>query len=198
MRRASSWRQYKPGASSIAVRSPSAVRLSAVRVLGIDPGSRLTGFGVIDSDSTGTHYVAAGTVRTTAKEFTERLKEVFVGMSKIINEYAPHEIAIERVFLARNPDSAIKLGQARGAALSATFASSASIHEYSAREVKQAVVGSGAAQKTQVQRMVRVMLGIKSTEPLGAEAADALAIALCHAHGRVLRARLAHVTGAHP
>ena len=195
MRRASSWRHYQPGARAIAAPASTVSRRCAVRVLGIDPGSRLTGFGVIDTDSTGTRYVAAGAVRATAKEFTERLKEVFVGVSSIIHEYEPQEIAIERVFLARNPDSAIKLGQARGAALSATFASLASIHEYSAREVKQAVVGSGAAEKAQVQRMVRIMLGIKSAEPLGADAADALAIALCHAHGRALRARLAEVSG---
>lgn len=164
-----------------------------VRVLGLDPGSRNTGFGVVDSGPRGTQYVASGTIRagggSGAGEFAARLQSIYAGISALVAEHRPDEIAIERVFVHRNPDSALKLGQARGAALCATFASEATVHEYSPREVKLAVVGTGTAAKEQVQRMVKALLGLEGR--LGADAADALAIALCHAHGRATRLALA-------
>jgi crossover junction endodeoxyribonuclease RuvC len=160
------------------------------RVLGLDPGSRLTGYGVVDCEAHQPRYVASGSIRTAEGEFAARLQEIFHGIAALVAEYQPTEIAIERVFVHRNPDSALKLGQARGAAICATFAVAAPVHEYTPREVKLAVAGTGAAGKDQVQRMVKSLLSLQGR--LGADAADALAIALCHAHGRA--ARLAFAT----
>ncbi|MEI8298935.1 MAG: crossover junction endodeoxyribonuclease RuvC [Pseudomonadota bacterium] len=193
MRRATGWRAYKPGAPRPAVRASVPLTLQPARILGLDPGSRATGFGVVDVGRGEPRYVASGTIRAVGADFPARLKEIFVGVAALVEEYQPDEIAIERVFVNRNPDSALKLGQARGAALSATFKSLASIHEYSPREVKLGVVGTGAADKTQVQKMVGILLGLDG--PLGADAADALAIALCHAHGRAARLAMAAADG---
>jgi crossover junction endodeoxyribonuclease RuvC len=192
MPRASSWRQYRPGGSSAAqaVVSPRSVPHKA-RILGLDPGSRATGFGVIDVDSTGSVYVASGAVRAEGQDFAQRLHQIYAGVASVIATYQPTEVAIERVFVSANPDSALKLGQARGAAICATFASHAPVFEYSAREVKQGVVGSGAALKPQVQKMIRILLKVDGK--LGSDAADALAVALCHAHGRATRHALARV-----
>lgn len=158
-------------------------------MLGLDPGSQTTGFGVVESGPEGTRYLASGAIRagsgTSAAAFAQRLQAIYAGVAAVVAEHRPTEIAVERVFVHRNPDSALKLGQARGAALCATFASGALLHEYSAREVKLAIVGFGAAEKAQVQRMVKTLLGLEGR--LGADAADALAIALCHAHGRGAR-----------
>ena len=156
-----------------------------VRVLGHDPGSRITGYGVVDCDSRTPRYVASGSIRTGEGEFAARLQEIYRGITALVEEFRTTEIAIERVFVHRNPDSALKLGQARGAALCATFAVAAAVHEYSPREVKLAVAGTGAAGKDQVQRMVKSLLSLQGR--LGADASDALAIALCHAHGRATR-----------
>ena len=187
MRRSTAWRSYKPGASA-----PSAEPVAAakrVRVLGLDPGSRTTGFGLVDTGGQGPCYVASGAIRARGADIADRLKEIYAGVAALVAEYQPQEIAIERVFVSRNPDSALKLGQARGAALAATFGCTARIYEYSTREVKKGVVGTGAAEKAQVQRMVGVLLGLQGR--LGADAADALAVALCHAHGRATRLALA-------
>lgn len=151
-----------------------------MRILGIDPGSRVTGFGVIESRDESPRYVASGCVRADSGDFPTRLKLIFDGVREIIATYAPESLAVERVFFARNPDSALKLGQARGAAICAAVAAGLTVVEYSALEVKQAVVGVGHARKEQVQHMVRALLGL-SAEPQ-ADAADALACALCHAH----------------
>lgn len=167
-----------------------AVAPTRIRVLGLDPGSRITGYGVVDCDAHQPRYVASGSIRTGEGEFAARLQEIFHGIVALVAEYEPSEIAIERVFVHRNPDSALKLGQARGAALCATFATTARVHEYTPREVKLAVAGTGAAGKDQVQRMVKSLLSLQGR--LGSDAADALAIALCHAHGRA--ARLAYAT----
>ncbi|MFO0452304.1 MAG: crossover junction endodeoxyribonuclease RuvC [Pseudomonadota bacterium] len=153
-----------------------------MRVLGLDPGSRNTGFGVVEVVPTGTRYVASGTIRAGRGEFAARLQAIHAGVAALLEEHRPQDIAVERVFGHRNPDSALKLGQARGAALCATFGHGATLHEYSPREIKLAVVGTGGADKTQVQAMVKALLGL--TGRLGADAADALAIALCHAHSR--------------
>jgi crossover junction endodeoxyribonuclease RuvC len=161
-----------------------------VRILGIDPGSRRTGVGIIDADADGrSHLVFQATLDLLDHEhFADRLKQIFDELGAIIGEYAPQEAAIERVFMARNPDSALKLGQARGAAICAVVSRGIGVTEYAAREVKQAVVGTGAGDKTQVQHMVAVLLNHAGR--LQADAADALAIALAHAHTRASLQRI--------
>jgi crossover junction endodeoxyribonuclease RuvC len=155
-----------------------------VRILGLDPGSQCTGYAVVQVDGARIAYLVSGAIRATGESLAERLQEIFAGVDQLTNEFRPGEVAIERVFMHRNADSALKLGQARGAALSATFAVRPRIFEYAPREVKLAVVGTGAAQKDQVQLMVRRLMNISG--PLAEDAADALAIALCHAHSRKL------------
>lgn len=159
-----------------------------VRILGLDPGSLRTGYAIVETGATGVTYVVSGAIRTQGATLTERLQEIFTSVDKLSTEFRPDEVAIESIFMHRNADSALKLGQARGAALSATFALRPRVFEYAPREVKLAVVGTGAAEKEQVQLMVKRLLNIVG--PLGADAADALAIALCHAHSRKLRAML--------
>jgi crossover junction endodeoxyribonuclease RuvC len=193
MRRSGAWRSYKPGTGRAASPAKAAASARPARILGLDPGSRATGYGVIDVGQGDPRFVSCGTIRATGEDFPARLKEIYAGVVALVAEHRPDEIAIERVFVNRNPDSALKLGQARGAALAATFASPASIHEYSPREVKLGVTGTGAADKLQVQKMVRLLLGVAG--PLGADAADALAIALCHAHGRGTRIAVAAAGG---
>jgi crossover junction endodeoxyribonuclease RuvC len=158
-----------------------------VRILGLDPGSQCTGYAVVETGARVT-YIVSGSIRTRSGPLAERLQEIFAGVDRLSNEYRPDEVAIERIFMHRNADSALKLGQARGAALSGTFAVRPRVFEYAPREVKLAVVGTGGAQKEQVQLMVRRLLNLSG--PLGADAADALAIALCHAHSRSLSGQL--------
>ena len=161
--------------------------VGTVRILGIDPGSQITGFGVVDVAGNRTTAVEWGSIRT-GGEHSDRLRSIFLGVGQIVREYRPAEIVIERVFLSRNADSALKLGQARAAAICATFEANVPIYEYSARHIKKAVVGGGAAEKDQVQRMVRMILGL--SEAIAADAADALAAAICHANERSLRGAL--------
>lgn len=149
-------------------------------ILGVDPGSRITGYGVIRADGRHIEYIDSGCIRVGEKLMAERLQTIFQSLATLIGEYRPEEFAIEQVFMARNPDSALKLGQARGAAIVSAANSGLAVHEYSARQVKQAVVGKGGADKSQVQHMVQVLLSL-SRKPQ-ADAADALAIAMCHAH----------------
>jgi crossover junction endodeoxyribonuclease RuvC len=167
--------------------APLETVIDPVRILGIDPGSQITGFGVVDIVGNRTTAVEWGSIRT-GGEHSDRLRNIFVGLGQIVREYRPTEIAIERVFLSRNADSALKLGQARAAAICATFEANVPIYEYSARHIKKAVVGRGAAEKDQVQRMVQMILGLR--EALAADAADALAAAICHANARTLRGAL--------
>jgi crossover junction endodeoxyribonuclease RuvC len=149
-------------------------------ILGIDPGSRITGYGVIDSDGFRDKYVASGCIRATNKEFSKQLQRIFTGITEVVNMYKPQKTAIEQVFMHINVNSALKLGRAQGAAIAALVAQNLSVAEYSARQVKQAVVGYGAASKSQVQHMVKTLLNLEcETEE---DAADALAIAICHAH----------------
>jgi crossover junction endodeoxyribonuclease RuvC len=157
-----------------------------VRILGLDPGSIRTGYAVVETKGPNVAYVVSGAIRTQGETFAERLQEIFTAVDELSNEFRPDEVAIERIFMHRNADSALKLGQARGAALSATFALRPRVFEYAPREVKLAVVGTGGAEKEQVQLMVKRLLNISG--PLGADAADALAIALCHAYSRKLNA----------
>jgi crossover junction endodeoxyribonuclease RuvC len=158
------------------------------RILGIDPGSRLTGFGILDFDGDKPTYVASGTVKSLDGTFPERLKQIFESVGEIVAQYRPDIVAIETVFMARNAGSALKLGQARSAALCATFAFDIEVFEYAPREIKQAVVGTGAASKEQVQHMVVSMLQLNATP--AEDASDALAAAICHGHQRALQARL--------
>jgi crossover junction endodeoxyribonuclease RuvC len=158
------------------------------RIIGIDPGSRLTGFGVLDCASGSTTYVASGAVRTRDGAFPERLRLIFHSVKEIVEKYQPDIVAIESVFMHRNAGSALKLGQARSAAICATFGFELEIHEYAPREIKQAIVGSGAATKEQVQHMVRSLLELDG-DP-APDAADALATALCYAHQRRLHLKV--------
>jgi crossover junction endodeoxyribonuclease RuvC len=164
-----------------------------VRILGLDPGSLCTGYAVVETGLRVT-YIVSGSIRARGASLTERLQEIFAGVDRLTSEYRPDEVAIESIFMHRNADSALKLGQARGAALSATFAMRPRVFEYAPREVKLAVVGTGAAQKEQVQLMVRRLLSLSG--PIGADAADALAIALCHAHSRKLSGYLSSMVAA--
>lgn len=158
------------------------------RILGIDPGSRLTGFGVLDFVGTEATYVASGTVKSLDGEFPDRLRQIFESVSAIVDEHRPDIVAIESVFMHKNAGSALKLGHARSAALCATFAFDVEVYEYAPREIKQAVVGTGAATKEQVQHMVVSLLNLAGNP--AADAADALAAALCHGHRQRLQGNL--------
>jgi len=158
------------------------------RILGIDPGSRVTGFGVLDFVGDRPTYVASGTVASPDGTFPDRLKRIFVSVRDIVGQYRPDVVAIESVFMARNAGSALKLGHARSAALCATFAFEVDVFEYAPREIKQAVVGSGAASKEQVQHMVVALLQLDGRP--SSDAADALAAAICHGHQQSLKAAL--------
>jgi crossover junction endodeoxyribonuclease RuvC len=149
-------------------------------ILGIDPGSRLTGYGVIRQVGRQLDYLGSGCIRTAAEDMPTRLKRVYAGVQEIILQFQPQFFAIEQVFMARNADSALKLGQARGAAIVAAVNQDLPVFEYAARQVKQSVVGTGAADKSQVQHMVKTLLKLPSHPQ--ADAADALAIAITHAH----------------
>lgn len=151
-------------------------------IIGIDPGSRRTGYGVIRLEGNRHIYIASGHLDLTSYPACERLRQIYLGLQEITQTYQPHEAAIEQVFMHENPNSALKLGQARGAAI---VALTMPVSEYSARQVKKSVVGHGGADKDQVQFMVKRLLNISKT--LQADASDALAIALCHAHARDLR-----------
>ncbi len=164
-----------------------------MRILGIDPGSRLTGYGVIDMDGDHAIYIDSGCIRIAADDLAGRLKVIFDGVCEIIVRHAPACLAIEQVFMARNADSALKLGQARGAAICAGVRHDLPVSEYTPSLVKQAVTGSGRASKEQVQHMVRTLLGLSDTPQ--ADAADALAVALCHGHTGNSLARMPGVGG---
>ena len=149
-------------------------------IIGIDPGSRLTGYGIIRKEGQKLSFVDAGTIRTETTEMPERLKRIFAGIDRIVKFHGPTEAAVEQVFMANNPDSALKLGQARGAAIAALVNLDLQVAEYTARQIKQSVVGYGAAEKEQVQMMVMKILNLSICPQ--ADAADALAAAICHAH----------------
>ena len=159
-----------------------------MRILGIDPGSRLTGYGIIDTKGREFDYIASGCIRIEADYFPDRLKQIFDGIVQIIGMYHPEQMAIEQVFLHKNADSALKLGQARGAAICAVQTQGLPVFEYAARQVKQAVVGKGNADKLQVQHMVKMLLQIQGE--LQIDASDGLGLALCHAHYQQTALRL--------
>lgn len=161
----------------------------SARILGLDPGSLVTGYAVIDWADGRPKYLASGCIRSTGDDFPGRLANIFKAATRLTHEWQPHEVAVEKVFMHRNADSALKLGQARGAALCGVFSGTARVFEYSPREIKQAVVGTGAAQKEQVQLMVKHLLQLSGD--LSPDAADAMAVALCHANRRRTRQLLA-------
>ncbi len=150
------------------------------RIMGVDPGSRVTGYGLIDVSSRKMRYVTCGCIHTKSVCFPERLKDIFQGVEQLIANYRVEAFAIENVFVSRNPDSALKLGQARGAAIAAGVVYNLPVSEYASRSVKLAVVGTGRATKEQIQKMVKLILSLDGVP--ATDAADALAIAICHVH----------------
>ena len=158
------------------------------RILGIDPGSRLTGFGVLDFVGAAPSYVTSGTVKSVDGGFADRLRMIFESIRSVVEEYRPDVVAVETVFMHKNAGSALKLGHARSAALCATFGHDVEVFEYAPREIKQAVVGTGSATKEQVQHMVVSILKLDGAP--APDAADALATALCHGHQQRVHAQL--------
>jgi crossover junction endodeoxyribonuclease RuvC len=203
--RTRSWRAFDPVAFAAGVAAPVGVATRAVastavargrpgltikphvttRILGVDPGSRRTGFGVIECRGSDYVHVAHGCLNVGGALMAERLRLIFDGLQALIGEHQPEEIAVERVFVNRNVQSALKLGQARGAALCAV-PRGLPVFEYAPRAIKMALVGSGAAEKSQVAHMITTLLRLK--ERIGPDASDALAVAVCHAHSRRLHA----------
>lgn len=182
-----SWRAFDPGAAPVA-RSAPVVRLTPgakARILGLDPGSRRTGYGVIDCAGGNSTQLAHGCIAAAGTTLAERLRQIFEGVQTLIEQYQPDEIAIERVFVNRNVDSALKLGHARGAALCAV-PMAMPVFEYAPRAIKLALVGFGGAEKTQVAHMIRALLSMQGR--ISADASDALAVAVCHAHTRRVQA----------
>lgn len=161
-------------------------------IMGLDPGSRITGFGIIESKGNKHRYISSGCIRLPQVDLAQRLNCIFRSVTEILEEHRPDQFAIEQVFMSRNASSALKLGQARGAAIVAAANFGLDVAEYSARQIKQAVVGTGAAQKSQVQHMVQMILALQEQPP--EDAADALAAALCHSHSSQSLAKIQGVT----
>ncbi len=185
----SSWRAFRPAANTAPATAAPVTAMARIstgapaRILGLDPGSLRTGFGVIDCERGNLRIVAQGCIATSGGPLADRLRTIHARVTELIALHAPQEIAVERVFLSMIADSALKLGQARGAALAAVPLS-LGVHEYAPRAIKLAVVGVGGAQKIQVAHMVKRLLRIELR--LAADAADALAVAICHANTRRL------------
>lgn len=153
-----------------------------MRILGIDPGLRVTGFGVIEQQNKQIKYVTSGRIKTSGSNLSERLKEIVEGVGEVIAQYGPDVAAIEKVFVNVNPQSTLLLGQARGAAIAAVVMKNVTVAEFTALQVKQSVVGNGHADKSQVQEMVRRLLSLPAVP--STDAADALACAICYAHSQ--------------
>jgi len=189
--RTKSWRAFDPEAFAAAARTgaravaavPGMKPAVKVRILGVDPGSRRTGFGVIECRGPDYVHVAHGCLNVGKVAMAERLRLIFDGLQSLIEEHQPAEVAVERVFVNRNVESALKLGQARGAALCAV-PKGVPLFEYAPRAIKMALVGSGAAEKSQVAHMIMALLRLE--ERISPDASDALAVAVCHAHSRRL------------
>ena len=164
-----------------------------IRILGIDPGSQITGYGIIEMDGNHATHITHGFLRVAGDDFAGKLRIIFDGITSIVTNHQPHEVSIEKVFMHRNADSALKLGQARGAAITACTLQDLEVFEYTANQVKQATVGKGHAAKQQVQHMVKVLLCLDDIPQ--SDAADALAIALCHCHSREGLLRMREVSG---
>jgi crossover junction endodeoxyribonuclease RuvC len=193
--RTKSWRAFDPGVVTPGVATPGVAGVgrkraevrfapsAKLRILGVDPGSRRTGFGVIECRGADYVHIAHGCLNVGGVLMAERLRMIFEGLEALIGEHQPGEVAVERVFVNRNVESALKLGQARGAALCAV-PKGLPVFEYAPRAIKLALVGSGAAEKGQVAHMIKTLLGLP--ERVGPDASDALAVAVCHAHARRL------------
>jgi crossover junction endodeoxyribonuclease RuvC len=186
--RTRSWRAFDGGAlaggaSAPRPAAPRPALATNLRILGLDPGSRRTGFGVIECQGPDYRHVAHGCIAVAGLEMAERLRQIFESLQALISQHGPGEIAVERVFVNRNVDSALKLGQARGAALCA-IPQGVRVFEYAPRAIKLALVGSGAAEKVQVAHMIKTLLQLDGK--ISPDASDALAIAVCHAHTRRL------------
>ena len=181
--RTRSWRALDGGALATRPAEPRPAPVANLRILGLDPGSRRTGFGVIECRGPDYKHVAHGCIAVAGLEMAERLRQIFESLQALISEHGPGEIAVERVFVNRNVDSALKLGQARGAALCA-IPQGMPVFEYAPRAIKLALVGSGAAEKVQVAHMIKTLLQLDGK--ISPDASDALAIAVCHAHTRRL------------
>src|SRR6266446_3941198 len=153
----------------------------ALRILGIDPGLRITGFGIIEKNGSKLVYVVSGCIKSGDSDLPDRLKIILENLREVIAQHRPHQIALEKVFVNVNPASTLALGQARGTAICAAVDAGLPVSEYTALQVKQAVVGNGHARKEQVQEMVKRLLGLAGVP--SSDAADALACAICHAHG---------------
>lgn len=161
--------------------------MTVTRILGIDPGSRYTGYGVIEVAGGKSRHLVCGRINATVGEMPERLLKIMQGLGEIIAEYQPQEVALEEVFVNKNVSSALILGQARGVAIVAAAQAGLPLAEYAATQVKLALVGNGRAEKLQVQHMVKVLLNLR--EAMAADASDALAVALTHAHVRSTKMR---------
>lgn len=166
------------------------------RIIGIDPGSRVTGYGIVDVRGQKVEYVDSGCIRLAEEDMPVRLMMIHQGIEELVRRYRPQEFAIEAIFVHKNPNSALKLGQARGVAICAAVLAGLPVSEYAAKSIKQSVVGKGAADKSQVQYMVKLLLN--QTGKIQSDAADALAVALTHAHHlqTVLMQRKSGVAGA--
>ena len=164
-----------------------------IRIMGVDPGSVITGYGIIETDGIRSVHIAHGHLKVKGESLPEKLGIIFTGISDVIKEWQPQEFAIEDVFFSKNAQSALKLGQARGAAICAAVTHDLSVSEYSPRSVKQAISGTGSADKNQVQHMVGIILNL--TQKLQADAADGLAISICHGHSRTMQRRNLAVKG---
>ena len=160
-------------------------------ILGIDPGSRHCGYGLINAAGTRLEYLASGVIRVGSLPFPERLQVIFSELTAIVEEFTPQEAAIEEVFVGKSSSSALKLGQARGVAMVACSNCRVPVHEYAARKVKLAVVGNGRADKQQIQHMIKTLL--KLPKAPSQDAADALSVAVCHAHTQYSLVRMAGV-----
>jgi crossover junction endodeoxyribonuclease RuvC len=163
------------------------------RILGIDPGSIITGYGIIDIEGNHARHITHGSIRVNGDDLPDKLRHIFEQITLLAVEHHPEEMAIEKVFMHKNADSALKLGQARGTAITACALQNIKVFEYTANQVKQATVGRGHAAKQQVQHMIKILLCLE--RPPQADAADALAIALCHAHTRSFVSRLPKMAG---
>ena len=163
------------------------------RILGIDPGSRFTGYGIIDMQGNHATHITHGTIRVEGDDIAAKLRCLYRELATILTEHHPDEVSIEKVFMHKNADSALKLGQARGCAITACAERDLPVFEYTANQVKQATVGKGHAAKEQVQHMIKILLCLRTSPQ--ADAADALAIALCHGHSREGLMRMAGVSG---
>jgi crossover junction endodeoxyribonuclease RuvC len=185
------WRTLRPGNLQQQAPSPQRLRVHSpdCRVLGLDPGSQRTGYGIIDCQSGAERHVASGCIDVAGRDMVVRLQCIYSEVTALVREHRPDMVAIERVFVHRNPDSALKLGQARGVALCAAASFGASVYEYAPRAIKMAITGYGAAAKPQVAQMVRTLLMLQIK--LAADAADALAVALCHSQTRRMSAFVA-------